>query len=249
MRVLENQLVTELKAAMRDQTSISELFEYLPEIIFFVKDLQFRLLMVNDACVRLLKASDKKDVIGKSGFDFYPKLRADAFHEDDKLVFDNGKPLFNRLELILDEQGTMSWFSTNKLPLFGKNGKVIGLMGTTRNLGKAEGLSQFPPKISNALEYISENYKSPISIESLAEISHLSISQFRRNFKKVFKMSPLQFILKLRIQASCNLLRSSDDGLLEIAEASGFSDQSYFSKQFKQHIGLSPGHYRSKYGY
>ena len=52
----DNQLVDELKEAMRDQTSIKELFEYLPEIIFFIKDLQFRLLMVNEACVRLLKA-------------------------------------------------------------------------------------------------------------------------------------------------------------------------------------------------
>ena len=245
----DNQLVTELKEAMADQTAISELFEYLPEVIFFVKDLKFRLLMVNDACVRLLKASGKKDVIGKSGFDYYPKLRADAFHEDDKIVYDEGKPLLNRLELILDEEGVMSWFSTNKLPIFGKDGSVIGLMGTTQNMGEAEVLSQFPANISLVLDYITENFRSAVTIEELAEMSHLSVSQFRRNFKKIFKMSPLQFILQLRIQATCNLLRSSDDSIWAVAEECGFNDQSYFSKKFRQHIGISPGKYRQNYGY
>ena len=212
-----------------------------------MKDLKFRHFMVNDAFVRLLKASDKQDVIGKSGFDFYPKQRADAFHKDDQLVYDEGKPLLNRLELILDEQGRMSWFSTNKLPLFGKDGSVIGLMATSRNIGKAEEILPFPSSISPALNYITENFRSSVSIEELAEMSDLSVSQFGRNFKKIVKMSPIQYILKLRIQATCNLLRSSDTSISAIAEECGFNDQSYFSKLFRQYIGISPREYRQNY--
>ncbi|MCH2207225.1 MAG: AraC family transcriptional regulator [Lentisphaerales bacterium] len=247
--MLEKNFVENFKKSMQDQTAVIELFQHLPGIVFFVKDLDYRFTIVNDALVRLVKASSQEDVIGKSGFDYYPRKRADEFHADDQIVYDTGEALINRLEMIFDETGVMSWFSTNKLPLFGKNGEVIGLMATTRNLGRAEGLSHFPVKISRTIDYISENYKSTIIIEELAEMNHLSVSQFRRNFKKHLKMSPLQFILKLRIQATCNLLQTTDDGLWEIAESCGFTDQSYFSKQFRQHIGISPGQYRSQYGY
>jgi hypothetical protein len=83
------------------------------------------------------------DVIGRLDEDFYPEQTAKADRADDALVLRTGKPLINRLEVWYDEQRTLKWFLTTKVPLRGKNGKVIGLMGFTR---RDEGRSRHRPR-------------------------------------------------------------------------------------------------------
>ncbi|MFK7911725.1 MAG: helix-turn-helix domain-containing protein [Akkermansiaceae bacterium] len=79
------------------------------------------------------------------------------------------------------------------------------------------------------------------------KLCHLSVSQFRLSFTKVYKMSPQKFILKLRIQIACRQLSHTDIEISSLAQDCGFCDQSYFSRQFKSHIGLTPLQYRIQY--
>ncbi|MEE1198283.1 MAG: helix-turn-helix transcriptional regulator [Acutalibacteraceae bacterium] len=56
--------------------------------------------------------------------------------------------------------------------------------------------------------------------------------------------SPIQFILKIRIERAKELLDFTDKSIADIAESSGFQDQNYFARIFKKQVGLSPTQYR-----
>lgn len=235
-------------ASLKDRGELEALFDHLPEVCFFVKDLQSRMMMGNQALLKLLRQDSFDTVIGRSGSDFFPKGIADAFHADDQIVLQGGTPIHERVELMLDEEGGVSWFCTTKLPLYGKDGRVVGLKGVTRKLGKANPRLHPFDKMMPALDIMCHSYSDTIDMGALARACHLSPSQFRRTFRKLFGKSPLQFILHIRLQAAAELLRNSRRNVTEIALDCGFNEPNYFARKFRQHIGVSPTEYR-KQGY
>ena len=80
-----------------------------------------------------------------------------------------------------------------------------------------------------------------------ATISGLSESQFRRKFKQVFRLPPVQFILKLRILNAYSLLRSGSLTIGEVSNQCGFESQNYFARYFRQQMGGTPRDYRRQY--
>jgi AraC-like DNA-binding protein len=98
--------------------------------------------------------------------------------------------------------------------------------------------------LSNAITYMESNYLGPINISSVAAIAYLSTRQFTRIFKSNFAMSPKEYIIWLRFNYACKLMRSSNLNISQIAMESGFSDISFFSRQFKNKFGISPKEYR-----
>ncbi|NLA84384.1 MAG: AraC family transcriptional regulator [Clostridiales bacterium] len=95
-------------------------------------------------------------------------------------------------------------------------------------------------KIYPGILYLEENYHRNITINELAEVSHLSVSHFRRLFTEYFNMSPIEYINKLKIKKACELLRSGMYTVSETAEKTGFTNIYYFSRLFKEIIGISP---------
>jgi|TARA_B110000037_G_scaffold217750_1_gene279431 PAS domain S-box-containing protein len=234
----------QFKQTLRDEGNIECLFEHLPGVCFFVKDAHCKMIMCNEASLRVFGLKEKSEIIGKSEYDFFPKNLADPIYEDDLRVMKERRPIIDRMELIVDEAGFISWVTTNKLPLYKKNGSVGGLMGTTRILKHTDMTPAPYKRYSETLEYIRKNYNQPIQTETLARMNHLSISQFRNNFLKLFKLPPQKFIQKIRIQAASQKLISSQDSIATIAADCGFCDQSYFTRQFRSQIGISPAKYR-----
>lgn len=103
-------------------------------------------------------------------------------------------------------------------------------------------------RIRPACDYIHQNYKKEnITISALAEKVHMSEAAFRKNFKKVYLVSPNKYIRLLRLENASELLQSTTSSISEIATLSGFEDSKYFSKQFHKRYGLSPMEYRNKY--
>ncbi len=232
------------KSQLQGGGEFESLFAALPDVVFLVKDRSFRLMMGNQALLKLLGKKSMDTVVGRTGSDFFPKGMVDAFHEDDRLVMDGGIPLHERVELILDEEGCISWFCTTKEPLYGTTGEIVGLKGITRNLGKADRRLHPFTKMMPVVEAIQAGFHGEIDLGDLASMCGLSSSQFRRSFKSLLRMSPLQFILKVRIQAAANLLTGSRLNITEIAGRCGFSDPNYFSRQFAGQMGVTPSTYR-----
>lgn len=82
----------------------------------------------------------------------------------------------------------------------------------------------------------------------LARLAGLSVSQLDRRFKRLFQMTPREFVLRVRLNAACRMLASTEDSITDIALRTGFYDQSHFTKHFRRQIGVTPRSYRGKYG-
>jgi len=78
------------------------------------------------------------------------------------------------------------------------------------------------------------------NIEELAKTSMLSPAHFYRSFKKLYQVSPYQYLLKKRLQQAAEMLRKKDQNITEVAFHSGFADLPSFSKSFKKVYGHSP---------
>lgn len=100
--------------------------------------------------------------------------------------------------------------------------------------------------IAPALDFIDENYMNKFPIEYLAELCHLSQTHFRRIFQSIMRVSPLTYLNTVRIMKACNLLRNTNQTILSIAEATGFTTLSNFNRQFSQMLKLSPREFRQK---
>lgn len=98
--------------------------------------------------------------------------------------------------------------------------------------------------MDRVLKYISEHYAEPISLASLAEILHMNKTYFSRIFRESNGISPKEYIVKTRIAAAAQQLKDSDRGVLEVAQACGFSSLSNFYNAFKRVTGQSPAQYR-----
>jgi transcriptional regulator GlxA family with amidase domain len=80
----------------------------------------------------------------------------------------------------------------------------------------------------------------------MAEQSGLSTSQLQRDFRKLFRMSPGEYVMRLRLQLARRQLIESNEPVNLIASRCGFFDQSHFTRLFRKHTGLTPSHYRRK---
>lgn len=100
--------------------------------------------------------------------------------------------------------------------------------------------------IAPALNYIEENYSSQFTIEYLADLCHWSPTHFRRVFHDIMGTSPLDFVNNTRITKACNLLRSTEDSVLNISETVGFGSVSSFNRYFIKIMQVSPREYRKQ---
>lgn len=101
-------------------------------------------------------------------------------------------------------------------------------------------------EIERATRYFNEHYSQPISIENYASSRHISTCWFIRRFKQVVKMTPMQYILSLRIANAKTLLETKDYNITETARAVGFENPLYFSRAFAKHTGMSPTDYKKQ---
>ena len=109
--------------------------------------------------------------------------------------------------------------------------------------GKKSG-SEIQNEIERATHYFNENYNKPLNIDEYAESRHMSTCWFIRSFKQILKVTPMQYILSLRMANAQSLLETTEYNISEIAEAVGYDNALYFSRLFHKHVGVSPSEYR-----
>jgi PAS domain S-box-containing protein len=229
-------------------SGLDVLFDHLPDVYFFVKDREGRFVRCNRAFATLLHAQNAHEVIGLRDLDFFPRSLADNYMRDDDVVMKSAAAIVDKAELVRTPQGSIDWYNTTKLPLVDATGDVIGIAGVTRDITKMKSTNERFLYWAPVLEAILENYAEPLSTASLAAKVSLSVSQFDRRFKKRFLTTPRQYVMNVRINAACQLLASTELPIAAIALQTGFYDQSHFTNYFSRTKGISPAHYRRKYG-
>ena len=103
-------------------------------------------------------------------------------------------------------------------------------------------------RLARLFEYVRLNYAERISVEQATRLVHMSQAQFMKVFKKVAGMTFVAHVTRVRITNALRLLRETNLTIAEIAAQTGFPDQSYFDRRFKQAFGKSPRQFRKDLG-
>jgi len=96
--------------------------------------------------------------------------------------------------------------------------------------------------------YVKNNYMNRITLEDISDHVYMSKSYISKIFKEEMNISLTSYINKVRIEKATHLLLNQSLSIADVANLTGFDDQSYFTKQFKIVTGLSPKKYREKHG-
>lgn len=101
-------------------------------------------------------------------------------------------------------------------------------------------------QMAEAVAYIEENYLRDISIRQLSDLACISNRHFIRVFKKNYGATPMDYVIRLRLNHSMSLLKETSLPIAVIASESGFGDPNYYSRKFKEIFSVSPSEYRNR---
>jgi len=122
---------------------------------------------------------------------------------------------------------------------------LIRLMQTQARSMVEKNLARNKSRIGFVVDYIKKNLHQKLSIDSIAKLAYVSKSNFFKMFKDELGTSPNDFILQERINRAKELL-ASNNSIKETAFLTGFSDTNYFTRVFKQLVGVTPKSYQNK---
>jgi len=235
--------LADLDAAVAAAGFAVELFDRLPDVVFFAKDGGGRYVSVNRTLVQRLGMKEKAELIGRTTVDVFPPPLGERYLAQDLAVCRGGREIADLLELHLYPDRLEGWCVTSKVPVRNAAGRVIGLAGTSRDV-HAPAAESAMGDLAGAVLHVREHLDRPLRVADLAALAHLSEYRFARRIRAVFGLTPAQLVIKSRIDAARAMLQDSAAPIGEIALACGYCDQSAFSRQFKAAVGLTPAQYR-----
>lgn len=225
---------------------VDRLFDAVPDIVFFIKDAAGRYMAVNDTLASRCGLADKELAIGLTAEDLFPSPLGGGFAAQDREILRTGHGIRDHLELHLYPGGRRGWCLTFKEPVMGKEGRRVGVCGISRDLHGPHDRQEDFAAMSKAIDRIHKHFDEPLRLPQLAELADMSVYQFDQRIRALFHVTAGQYLVKVRIDAACERLSHSDEAIAQIALSCGYSDQSAFSRQFKQAVGISPLAYRKK---
>lgn len=240
-------LEVELQRLVDHSVHAELLFDRVPDVVYFVKDRMGRYVVVNQTLVERCGRREKAELIGRTAQDVFPSPLGDRFLEQDRRVIASAVAITQNLELHLYPTRLEGWCLTDKVPLLGKDGRVTGLAGISRDLQSSASEGGLFAEVAAALRHIRSNYGAELRVHRLAKLSGLSVYQLNRRLRAIFGITAGQLITKRRIDVASEMLRSSSVPIAEIAPACGYFDQSAFSRVFRRTVGLTPRQYRARH--
>lgn len=225
---------------------LASLFDVLPDVYLYVKDRQSRFVHVNRAWLDIRGFDSVDQVCGLTDFDIHPRHLAARYVREDQQVMKSGNMLPHQVWLVPAGGTELRWFISSKTPLRNTKGDVCGIAGAMRDFEAAGEVFRPYAAMQNVLAYVARNFEQSIAVPDLAKMVGLSVSQFERRFKQTLQMTPRQYIQRVRANAACETLVATELSVAEVAAECGYYDQSYFTKQFKRFIGLTPLAYRKQ---
>ena len=243
------QLQNELFSQLAEPFTGEALFDCLPDLVFFVKNRRSEYVVVNQTLVERCGRAAKRELIGRRADELFPAPLGDSYRAQDESVLRGGEAVLNQLELHFYVSGGRGWCLTNKLPLRDTRNQVIGLVGISKDLRAANERGEDYSAVAKVVQHIQKNPGDSLRVSALAERAGLSTYQFEQRIRKLFQLTAGQLIQKTRMEAAVRRLRETNDPIATVALDCGYSDQSAFTRQFRQTVGLSPSEYRAACGH
>ena len=230
---------------MLEPADLDALFDGLPDVVFFVKNRRGEYTAVSQTLVERLRKRSKDELLGRRVDEVFPAPLGRSYRAQDEQVLGGGAPIRDQLELHFYPGARRGWCVTQKLPLRGRDGAIVGLCGFSRDLHAANERGEDFSQVAEAVHRIRTRYDEPLRVSELARRAGLSQYQFESRMRRIFRITAGQLIQKVRIDAALHKLRESDASVAQIASACGYSDQSAFTRAFRQTVGYSPSEYRA----
>lgn len=101
--------------------------------------------------------------------------------------------------------------------------------------------------VARAQHYMEQHYMDNITVSKLAALGYISPSAFNRRFKKEIGITPIEYLIEIRIQKAKTLLMRKNIPITEVAMRCGFGSSAHFSSCFQARVGIAPSEYRDKY--
>ncbi|SDM58049.1 helix-turn-helix domain-containing protein [Siphonobacter aquaeclarae] len=191
---------------------------------------------------------------------FHPDILKKIYERELPLIFQNSVFVSNQSSekikndfLILKYiEGLLFYFENPSLMndeiLILKLKEIILLLSQTQNSEAIQFiLSQlFSPKSYTFKQIIEANLFSPVTLDELARKTNLSISTFKREFKKLYNESPAGYIRAKRLDKAAELLAISDERIADVAFDCGFNDLASFTRSFRDRFNTTPTNYRAE---
>ncbi|HEY3378146.1 MAG TPA: PAS domain S-box protein [Armatimonadota bacterium] len=129
--------VTARKRAEATLTYERHLFDILMNNVtdpIYFKDVEGRFIRVNTGIVKRFGMHEAAEVIGKTDFDFFATEHAQQAYQDEQQVMATGQPIVGQVEMETWRDGSRTWVSTSKMPLYDKDGRLSGTFGISRDV-------------------------------------------------------------------------------------------------------------------
>lgn len=231
---------------MGEAQPFRQLFDHLPDVDYFAKDVEGRFVAISKGMLRRIGLENEEEGLGVHDATIHPPHVARAIRADDLMVMRTRQPLIDRVEALYARSRAKDWFVTTKLPIIDSTGEVIGIMGFVRPYRGARGPGVDDLQVRRVVDYIQEHCRDKLAVADLARLAHISARHLHRRFQETFRISVQEFIVRTRIQAACDDLLASDRSIGEIAVTHGFYDQSAFTRHFRKRMGETPLAYRRR---
>lgn len=191
---------------------------------------------------------------------FHPDILRKVYDKEIPLIFHPNNQVTNQSRGAINNdfliqkyiEGLLFYFENPSLVndeiLVLKLKEIILLLSQTQDAETIQViLSQlFSPTTYTFKQIIEANLFSQIGVEDLAQKTNLSVSSFKREFKKLYNDSPANYIKSKRLERAAELLLVSDGRITDIALDCGFNDLASFTKSFHDKYDSTPTNYRLK---
>jgi len=112
---------------------LDALLAQVTDTIYF-KDTQSRFVLINQAQAKVLGLNNPSEAVGKTDFDFFDNEGAHQAFEDEQEIIRTGKPVLDKVEIMLSPDGKKHWFSATKVANRDYSGKIVGIIGVSRDI-------------------------------------------------------------------------------------------------------------------
>ena len=231
----------------RNVGAVFQDFKLLPDVFFYVKDLESRFRYLNRLTWEGLGAKSEAEALGKSDVDFHPPAMATAYVAEDRQVMRDGAVL-NRIWLVHNLGLRLpQWVVSSKVPLFNPRGNVVGLAGVMYLLESPQLRAHYFQELEPAVRYLEQRANEVVDMAEVARQVPCSRTQLNRRFRILLHVTPTEYLMAIRIQTARRLLAHSDLDVAQIAVDVGFCDQSHFTRRFRLVTGETPAAFRRAY--
>ena len=222
---------------------MKHLFDLVAGVNFNMIDDKDRVMAFNRNNCENCNFKDEADYVGKNLFDLFPKALADVYSSRNREVRNRGRPIVEKAYSHAADRSTDIKI-VSVFPLRDTKGKIIGTASINHAIESGANKPDWYKAIRAAIAYIDDHFREKISITTLAGVSNMSASVFRRAFFKIMETTPGAYITTIRINKARKLLAETGKTISDIAEECGFYDQSHFIKMFARSRRQSPSEYR-----